>query len=78
VAEQTLPLAPTLKDLRYRTDKTIAIAGEDATWNGFDDEVLYIYQPTDNSKWIAFFPIDGIYSSKNGSRRPLCSLTNNM
>jgi len=53
---QTLQPAPTLKDLRDRIDEAIAIAGEDATWNGFDDEALYIYHPTDSSKWVAIFP----------------------
>jgi hypothetical protein len=75
---QTLQPAPTLKDLRNHINEAIAIAGEDAIWNGFNDEALYIYHPTDSSKWVAIFPIDGIYSSKNGSRRPLCLLTNNM
>lgn len=47
---QTLQPAPTLKDLRNRIEEAIAIAGEDATLNGFDDEAIYIYHPTDSSK----------------------------
>jgi hypothetical protein len=42
--------------LRNRNDEAIEIAGEDATWNGFDDEALYIYHPIDSSKWVAIFP----------------------
>ena len=42
---QTLQPALTLKDLRDRIDEAIKIAGEDATWNGFDDEAIYIYHP---------------------------------
>lgn len=57
---QTLQPAPTLKDLRARLDEAIAIVGEDATWNGFDDEALYIYHPTDSSKRVAIFPRDGL------------------
>ncbi len=57
---QTLQPASTLKDLRDRIDEAIAIAGEDATWNGFDDEALYIYHPTDSSKWVAIFPREGL------------------
>ena len=53
---QTLQPAPTLKDLRNRIDEAISIAGEDATWNGFDDEAIYIYHPTDSSRWVAIFP----------------------
>ena len=50
--------APTLKDLRNRIDEAIELAGEDATWNGFDDEAIYIYHPTDSSKWVAIVPGD--------------------
>jgi hypothetical protein len=35
--------APTIKELRDRLDEVIAMIGDDATWNGFDDEGLYIY-----------------------------------
>jgi hypothetical protein len=56
---QTLQPVPTLKDLRDHIDEAIAIAGENATWNGFGDEALYIYHPTDSSKWITIFPRDG-------------------
>ena len=38
-----LPPAPTLRELRARLDDAIALAGDDATWNGWDDEVIYIY-----------------------------------
>lgn len=55
-ATHTLQPAPTLKDLRDRIDEAIAIAGEDATWNGFDDEAIYIYHPTDSNKWVAIVP----------------------
>lgn len=37
---QTLQPAPPLKDLCNRIDEAIEIAGEDATWNGFDDEAV--------------------------------------
>ncbi|HIJ88894.1 MAG TPA: hypothetical protein HPP97_14645 [Desulfuromonadales bacterium] len=47
---QTLSPAPTLKGLHDRIDEAIAIAGEDAAWNGFDDEALSIFHPTDGSK----------------------------
>ena len=57
---QTLQPAPTLKDLRNRIDEAIVIAGEDATWNGFDDEAIYIYHPTDSSKSVAIFPREGL------------------
>jgi hypothetical protein len=46
--------APTIKDLRERLDEAIAIAGEDATWNGFDDEALYIYPR--KGQYISIFP----------------------
>ena len=52
----TLQSALTLKDLRDRINEAIVIAGEDATWNGFDDEAIYIYHPTDTAKWLAIFP----------------------
>lgn len=52
----TLNPAPTLKDLRNRIDEAIEIAGEDATWNGFDDEAIYIYHPTDAAKCLAIVP----------------------
>lgn len=55
---QILQPAPTLKDLRDRIDEAVAIAGEDATWNGFDDEAIYIYHPTDLSRQLAVFPRD--------------------
>lgn len=55
---QILQPAPTLKDLRDRIDEAIAIAGEDATWNGFDDEAIYIYHLTDLSRQLAVFPRD--------------------
>lgn len=32
----------------------------DAIWNGFDDEALYIYHPTDSSKSVAIFPREGL------------------
>ncbi len=57
---QTLQPAPTLNDLRNRLDEAIAIAGENATWNGFDDEAIYIYHPNDSSKWVAQFPREGL------------------
>jgi len=53
---QTLKPAPTLKDLRNRIDEAIKIAVEDATWNGFDDEALYIYHTTDAAKCLAIVP----------------------
>jgi len=53
---QTLKPAPTLKDLRDRIDEAIEIAGEDATWNGFDDEAIYIYHPTDSATCLAIVP----------------------
>ena len=34
---------PTLKELHDRLAEAIAIAGEDAAWNEFDDEGIYIY-----------------------------------
>jgi hypothetical protein len=37
---QILQPAPTLKDLRNRIDEAIAIAGEEGTWKGFDDEAV--------------------------------------
>lgn len=46
--------APTLKDLRNRLDEAIAVAGEDATWNGFDDEAIYIYPK--RGRFLAIFP----------------------
>lgn len=46
--------APTLKELRERLDEAIAIAGEDATWNGFDDEAIYIYPG--KGQYISIFP----------------------
>jgi hypothetical protein len=52
----TLNPAPTLKDLRNRIDEAIEIAGEDATWNGFDDEAIYIYHPTDAATCLAIVP----------------------
>jgi hypothetical protein len=52
----TLAPAPTLKDLRNRIDEAIEIASEDATWNGFDDEAIYIYHPTDSTKFLAIVP----------------------
>ncbi len=52
----TLKPAPTIKELRNRIDEAIEIAGEDAAWNGFDDEAIYIYHPTDTTKWLAIFP----------------------
>jgi hypothetical protein len=54
----TLQPAPTLKDLRDRIDEAIEIAGEDATWNGFDDGAIYIYHPTDTTQQLAIFPRD--------------------
>jgi len=47
--------APTLKDLRDRIDEAITIAGEDAPWNGFDDEAIYIH-PDDADKWVVIRP----------------------
>ena len=32
----------------------------DSTWNDFDDEAIYIYHPTDSSKWVAIFPREGL------------------
>jgi len=46
--------APTIKELRERLDEAIAIAGEDATWNGFDDEAIYIYPI--KGQYISIFP----------------------
>jgi hypothetical protein len=60
---QTLQPAPTLKDLRDRINEAIEIAGENATWNGFDSEAIYIYHPNDSSKWVAIFPRDRKKSS---------------
>jgi hypothetical protein len=48
--------ATTLKELRNRIDEAIAIVGEDATWNGFDDEAIYIYHPTDSANCLAIVP----------------------
>ncbi len=53
---QTLKPAPTLKDLRNRIDEAIVLAGEDATWNGFDDEAIYICHPIDSAKCLAIVP----------------------
>ena len=55
---QTLQSALTLKDLRNRIDEAIAIAGEDATWNGFDDEAIYIYSKDTGIHQLAIFPRD--------------------
>jgi hypothetical protein len=57
---QTLQPALTIKDLRNGINEAISIAGEDATWNGFDDEAIYIYHPTDNSTCVAIFPRQGL------------------
>ena len=46
--------APTIKELRDRLEEVIAIAGEDAAWNGFDDEAIYIYP--ENGEYISIFP----------------------
>jgi hypothetical protein len=35
-------------------DEAISIAGEDATWNGFDDEAIYIYPK--EGQFLAIFP----------------------
>jgi hypothetical protein len=56
----TLQPAPTLKDLRDRIDEAIANAGENATWNGFDDNAIYFYHPTDSSTCVAIFPREGL------------------
>ena len=48
--------APTLKELKDRIDEAIAIAGEDAPWNGYDDECIYIH-PKDG-QWVAIEPRD--------------------
>lgn len=61
---QTLQPAPTLKDLRDRIDEAIAIAGKNDTWNGYDDEAIYIYHPNDRRlKWANRTG----HSSKNSS-----------
>jgi hypothetical protein len=49
--------ALTLKELRDRLDEAIALAGEDATWNGFDDEAIYIYPK--KGQGLSIFPKDG-------------------
>jgi hypothetical protein len=49
--------APTLKELRDRLDEAIAIVGEDATWNGFDDEAIYIYPKI--GQGLSIFPKGG-------------------
>lgn len=46
--------APTLKDLRARLDEAIALAGDDATWNGWDDEAIYIYPR--EGPWLCIRP----------------------
>jgi hypothetical protein len=46
--------APTIRELRDRLDEAIAIAGEDATWNGFDDEAIYIYPK--KGQGLSIFP----------------------
>jgi hypothetical protein len=49
-----LPDAPTIKELRDRLDEVIAMVGGDASWNGFDDEAIYIYP--ERGQHISIFP----------------------
>ena len=35
--------ALTIKELRDRLEEVIEMIGDDAVWNGFDDEAIYIY-----------------------------------
>lgn len=51
---QRLRDAPTIKELRDRLEEAIAIVGEKAQWNGFDDEAIYIY--SQEGRQIAIFP----------------------
>jgi len=51
-----LKTAPTLKDLRDRIDEAIKLCGENATWNGFDDESIYIYPEDKDQQRYAIEP----------------------
>ncbi|PIP41527.1 MAG: hypothetical protein COX19_03350 [Desulfobacterales bacterium CG23_combo_of_CG06-09_8_20_14_all_51_8] len=46
--------APTIKALHDRLEEAMVIAGEDAAWNGFDDEAIYIYPK--KGEQISIFP----------------------
>lgn len=46
--------APTIKELRDRLEEAIAIAGDNALWNGFDDEAIYIY--AQEGQQLSIFP----------------------
>lgn len=52
---KSLKIAPTIKDLRDRLNEAIKIAGENATWNGFDDYAVYIY-PENGGKFLSISP----------------------
>ena len=46
--------APTIKEHRDRFEEVIEMIGDDATWNGFDDEAIYIYPK--KGEHISIFP----------------------
>jgi hypothetical protein len=51
---EKLEKAPALKDLKSRIEEAIAICGEDAPWNGWDDGSLCIHPP--GRRWVQIFP----------------------
>lgn len=51
--------APTLGELAERIKEAIEICGPDATWNGFDDEAIYIHAANSNEleeNWVRIAP----------------------
>jgi hypothetical protein len=58
--------APTIKELHDRLEEVIEMIGGDASWNGFDDEAIYIYPK--KGEYISIFP-----GSPEGSSRRLKS-----